>query len=226
MVLMRILKDIFTDPMLGPLLCFKDGTAALFFYNLPRFSVDLDFDLLDAQKEEEVFSRVKKILAHYGTLKEVRNKRYSLFFLLSYENKMKGAQNIKIEINKRQFGSRNEIKSFLGIPMKVMIQEDMAAHKLVAMYERKLQANRDIFDVWFFLHNNWPVNKEIIEERTGLSYKDFLKKCIAMLEAVNKRSILSGVGELLDNKQKYWVKEHLIPETIFLLNLKLENLTS
>ena len=41
-VLIRILKDIFTDPTIGPVLGFKGGTAAYLFYGLNRFSVDLD----------------------------------------------------------------------------------------------------------------------------------------------------------------------------------------
>ena len=54
-VLLRILKDIYTDNSLGPLLGFKGGTATYLFYNLGRFSTDLDFDLLDENKVEEVF---------------------------------------------------------------------------------------------------------------------------------------------------------------------------
>ena len=63
-------------------------------------------------------------------------------------------------------------------------------------------------DVWFFLKNNWPINEKIIEKRTNLSMKQFLKKCINLLEGISDRGILSGVGELLDAKQKMWVKEN------------------
>ena len=42
-----ILKDIYADITINSLLGFKGGTCAYFFYNLPRFSVDLDFDLLE-----------------------------------------------------------------------------------------------------------------------------------------------------------------------------------
>ena len=49
-VLFQILKDIYADTTLSPFLGFKGGTAALMFYGLNRFSVDLDFDLLDETK--------------------------------------------------------------------------------------------------------------------------------------------------------------------------------
>ncbi|MDD3150504.1 MAG: nucleotidyl transferase AbiEii/AbiGii toxin family protein [Candidatus Gastranaerophilales bacterium] len=222
-ILIKILKDIYTDSTIGPILGFKGGTAVYLFYNLNRFSVDLDFDLLDAEKEDYVFEQVKKILENYGTIKEAEKKRFNLFYVMAYDDKVPGAQNIKVEINRREFGSKYEVKSYLGISMKVMVREDMFAHKLCAMYERIGKTNRDIFDVWYFLQNEWPVNKEIVESRTGMKFKEFLQKCIDSLEKITDQNILSGMGELLDNKQKDWVKAKLRTETIFLLKLALDN---
>lgn len=222
-ILIKVLKDIYTDTTVGPVLGFKGGTAVYLFYNLHRFSVDLDFDLLDATKEDYVFERVRAILEAYGTVKEAQKKHSTLLFVLSYENKFPGAQNIKVEINLREFGSKYEVKSYLGIAMKVMVRQDMFAHKLCAMYERMGKTNRDIFDVWYFLRNEWPVNKEIVESRTGMGFKDFLQTCINSLESMGDQNILAGMGELLDAKQKEWAKAKLRAETIFLLKLKLEN---
>ncbi|MBI5222132.1 MAG: nucleotidyl transferase AbiEii/AbiGii toxin family protein [Candidatus Magasanikbacteria bacterium] len=219
-ILIKILKDIYTDSTIGPLLGFKGGTAVYLFYNLNRFSVDLDFDLLNAEKEDYVFERVRKILGNYGTIKEAEKKRFNLFYVLAYDDKIPGAQNIKVEINRREFGSKYEVKSYLGISMKVMVREDMFAHKLCAMYERIGKTSRDIFDVWYFLQNEWPVNKKIVEERTSMSFKEFLRKCINSLENMTDQNILSGMGELLDAKQKDWVRAKLRTETIFLLKLK------
>lgn len=223
-ILLHILKDIYSDQAIGSILGFKGGTAALLFYDLPRFSVDLDFDLLDSKQEEAVFKIVQDILERYGIIKQARKKRYSLFFLLSYENKIHNAYNIKVEINRRNFGSHYAIKSYLGIPMKVMIQQDMVAHKLVAMLERLGSTNRDIFDVWFFLKNNWPINEKIVEKRTNLTLKEFLRKCIAGLESMSDTGILSGLGELLDQQQKIWAKKHLRTEAILLLKMRLESI--
>jgi predicted nucleotidyltransferase component of viral defense system len=221
-ILVRILKNIFAKQDTGPFLGFKGGTAAFLFYGLDRFSVDLDFDLLDEDRKNQIYNSVSGILQDYGRLKDKEEKKHNLFYLLSYNEKIAGAQNVKVEINLRNFGSRYEIKSYIGIPMKVMVKEDMAAHKLCAMSERLGKTNRDIFDVYFFLKNNWPVNKGIVEKRTGLMYKEFLQRSISSLEKATSRNILSGMGELLDNKQKAWVKKNLINETIFLLKLALE----
>ena len=216
-ILISILKDIFANGSLAPLVGFKGGTAAMLFYGLDRFSVDLDFDLLQ-ENEDFVCIQMQRLLESYGSLKHEK-KRFCLFFLLSYTGKLEKDQNIKVEINRRSFGSRYEVKLFMGIPMKVMVQEDMAAHKLVAMYERLAKTNRDMYDVWYFFKHRWPINKQIVEERTGMSYRDFLKKCIESLEKMSDRSILSGLGELLTPKQKVWVKANLRNETIFLLSL-------
>lgn len=221
-ILIHLLKDIFTDATIGPFLGFKGGTAAYLFYELSRFSVDLDFDLLNPAKEHYVFEQLKKILGEYGEVKEAREKRFSLFFLLSYNDKLLNAYNIKVEVNRRDFGSRYEVKSYLGIPMKVMVPEDMVAHKMVAMLERIGKTNRDIFDTWFFLKNNWTINETIIRQRTGLSMVQFLQACIDALESMSNRGILSGIGELLDAKQKAWARGKLRDETVFMLKMRLE----
>lgn len=216
-ILIRILKDMYTDASLGPALGFKGGTAAYMFYGLSRASLDLDFDLIAAPEEEYIFEKVEAIAKRYGTVKDSRRKRFNLFLLISYED---GAPNIKIEVNRRQFGSRYEVKSYFGISMLVMVPEDMFAHKLVAMYERMGKANRDIFDAWFFLQNDWPVNKDIVEKRTGMSFEKFVHSCIEALEKLPERGMLAGMGELLDDKQKAWAKANLRKDTIFLLKLK------
>jgi len=86
--------------------------------------------------------------------------------------------------------------------MLVMVREDMFAHKLIAMYERMGKTNRDIFDVWFFSKNGWPINKKIVEERSKMPFADFLDICVAELEKLSSRSALGGMGELLNEKQK------------------------
>lgn len=219
-ILLRILKDIYSDTKLSSSLGFKGGTAAFLFYDLERFSVDIDLDLLDADKKDYVFKKIKEIAQKYGKLKEAEEKRYTLFYKISYEDDL---MNIKIEINLRDFGSEYEIKQYLGIPMKVMVKKDMFAHKLVAMYQRMGQANRDIYDVWFFLKNDWPINKEIVEDRVSMSFKDFINECIDSLEEMPNRGILNGIGELLDESQKDWARDNLKDEVIFNLKLLLEN---
>ncbi|MDP1764062.1 MAG: nucleotidyl transferase AbiEii/AbiGii toxin family protein [Sediminibacterium sp.] len=66
--LVRILKDIYEDIQLGSLLGFKGGTALMLFYDLPRFSVDLDFHLIQPKKEVIAFERIRSIVLKYGKI--------------------------------------------------------------------------------------------------------------------------------------------------------------
>ena len=220
-ILLQILKDIYSDIEISSALGFKGGTAAYLFYELGRFSVDLDFDLLDESKSDIIFEKLEKILKDYGEIKDAFHKRFTIFFLLSYGKK---DHNIKIEINKRNFDSQYEIKNYLGISIQTMVIEDMVAHKLVALLERKNTANRDIFDIWFMLKNRYELNKKIVEHRTGLKLKEYLNKCIKFLDKYNDKYILQGIGELIDEKQKIWIKNKLKSEVLFLLKVKSQSL--
>lgn len=218
-LMLQILKDVYTDPMIGPFLGFKGGTAAHFFYGLNRSSVDLDFDLLDKTKEQIIFEKIQKIAEKYGKIVDSHIKQFNLIIVIAYDKK---SQNIKIEINRKNSGSRFEIRNFLGISMLVMIQEDMSANKILAMYERMGKTSRDIYDVWFFLKNDWPINKEIVNKRPEMEFRIMLQKCADKLEKMDNRRILEGLGEFLTQSQKDWVRAKLRSETIFLLKARLE----
>lgn len=117
--------------------------------------------------------------------------------------------------------TRYEIKTYLGISMLVMVPEDIFAHKLMAMHERIGKTSRDIYDVWFFLQNRFPVNQEIIQERSKMPFDEFLRRCISQLEKLSNRHILDRVGKFLTPSQKDWAKAKLREDTISLLKLRL-----
>lgn len=219
-ILLQILKDIYSDTSIATHLAFKGGTAAMMFYDLPRHSVDLDFDLLDETKEKEVFEKINKIISNYGKITESYIQKNNLKNVVSYEAK---AQQIKVEVNLRQFGSKYEMKTYLGISMLVMVKEDMFAHKLMAMLERIGKTSRDIFDVQYFAKNNWPINRKIVEERSGVSFKEALEKCITILESIDNKHVLDGIGELISDSQKDSARAKLKTDTIFLLKVMEEN---
>lgn len=218
-IFISILRDIYSDSLLRSILGFKGGTAAMLFYELPRFSVDLDFDLLDPKEKDEAFTRLKEILPQFGTLTQASEKRNTLFFLLVYQ---KGERNLKIEVSKRPSESGFVVRNYLGISMLVMKKEDMAANKLSALLTRKRFATRDLFDLWFFLKNDWQINEKLVEGKTDMSFSDALIKAQDQVKRVKRTELLAGLGDLLDNKQKTWVREKLTDELIFQLKLYLE----
>lgn len=212
--MLQILKDIFSDAELADCLGFKGGTALMFFYDLPRFSVDLDFNLLDPSKEKQVYEKVKSILLKYGKIHDEALKFFGPVFVLDYgQNERK----LKIEISNRQYDNHYEIKNLLGIEMRVLSKPDMFAHKLCALLDRTEITGRDIFDSWFFLNTHTPVNANIVENRMGMPLKDYLQRCIETLEQISDKTIMNGLGELTDGETKKFAKTKLRKETISLL---------
>lgn len=218
-ILVNILKEIYSDPELRNVLGFKGGTAAFLFYGLPRLSVDLDFDILDESRLQIVFERLKKILSNLGDLQEAREKRYTLFFLLSYGQ---GDRKVKVEISKRETISSFEMKNYLGIPVLVVKKEDMIAGKLSALLTRKKFAARDLYDLWFFLKQGWEINEKIVKEKANVSLSQALNKAIKVAREVPKNRVLNGLGELLDTTQKQSIREKLKEDLIFQTRLYLK----
>ncbi|TRZ80898.1 hypothetical protein D4R86_03545 [bacterium] len=210
----RILIEILIDIIkyLNGKVVFKGGTAAMMFYNLSRMSLDLDFDLLEELREEEI-DTLKIILKKHGEVRESRNKRFTLFFLLDYEANY---PNIKIEFNKRIW-KNNSYKTvwFLGVEIKIADKKTMFSNKMVALSERRTLAARDLFDIYHFIKLGYSLNEKLIKERTGKTlkeYLEYLKKFI--IKNYNSKNVLQGLGEILDEGQKSWAKDHLVTETV------------
>ena len=220
LIMGRILRDIYTDTSIAPLLGFMGGTCAYFFYNLPRFSVDLDFDLFstDANGQKYMFEKIKSIIGKYGEIKDSHIKRNTIFMLLSYGDT---DHNIKIEISTRglmpHIKDYYELKEYLGISMLVGKKEYLFAKKLAALTSRSETAMRDIYDIWYFAKNSWDINTEVIKIRTNKTIKEYLADCIAVIERIKDDQILHGLGELLSEKEKILVKNNLRKEVIFML---------
>ena len=214
--LVSVLKDIYADAELATALGFKGGTAHMLFYDLPRFSVDLDFNLLAPEKSKGVYNKIRKILLRYGKIRDEAEKHFGLLIVLDYGEK---ERNLKIEISNREFPDSYETKNYLGIPVKVMVKPDMFAHKLCALLDRNMIANRDVFDVYFFMQQKTPINKNIVEKRMDMEFKEYIDSCITKIEKLPGKSLPNGIGELVDNNLKSFVREQLKEETIQLLKM-------
>lgn len=215
-----ILRNIYMDISIAPLLGFKGGTAAYFFYGLPRFSVDLDFDLLVSSKENQqlVFEKIKTILKQHGQIKDSYIKHFTVFALLFYGDT---DHNIKVEVNTRKLVSsinkQFELKEHLGISILVAKKEYLFASKLIVLTSRSKTAMRDIYDINYFAKNNWDINHDVILEVTGKTTKEYLSDCIAHVETVKDNEILHGLRELVSENEKNWVRNSLKRDAIFQL---------
>ena len=210
-----ILMDISNSPLKN-YIAFKWWTLCFFVYGLDRFSTDLDFDIIKEHKD--IVPLMREILKKYGKIKDEYDKKYTNFFLLDY---WAGDQSIKIELSKRkQPQDRYEIINFFGTNMLAMTKDCIFANKLVATSER--YKNRDLFDIYFFYKNNFPINKELIVQRTGWSYKQLLEKLKQEIpKHYSTNSLLAEMWELVTEKQKHFIKNKLIDAVLGLIDFEL-----
>lgn len=212
----QILSLIFKDKDLCNVIGFKGGTALMFFHNLPRFSTDLDFNLLDVSKQDVVYNKVRQILLRFGTIDDEAKKLYGPILVLNYG---KGERMLKVEISNRQYDNHYETKTLAGTDIRVLTVPDMFAHKLCAMGERL--SPRDVFDVWFFLQQmHASVNENIIKERTGKTVSEYAAWCSQRVRDASPKLLMQGLGEVIDDtRTKNFVKTRLIEETAQALEL-------
>ncbi len=87
------------------------------------------------------------------------------------------------------------------------------------MLDRNELTNRDIFDVHYFMKLRSPVNKFLVESIMQTSWDDYIQKCIQTLEKLSEKGMLNGLGELMDEETKKFVRTKLRSETIDLLRM-------
>ena len=214
--LLQVLKDIYSEPSLASLLGFKGGTALMMFHNLPRFSVDLDFNLLESSKTTSVYENIRTILANHGSIRDEAVKHYGLLLVLNYESENR---NLKVEISTRSYPDEYELCDYLGISMKVMKLEYMFTHKLMAVLDRNSLTSRDIFDCWFYMKQRTALIQPILDARLKDSFEEYMDKCIEVVSGIKQNRILDGIGELLEPQLKNWIKTNLIAEFISLAKM-------
>jgi predicted nucleotidyltransferase component of viral defense system len=206
--LITLFLNILDDRNLSTTLGFKGGTALYLFYDLDRFSTDLDFNMIeDSLDPKEMTLEIEKSLR----LIEYREKRFTHFWLCSYQ---KGQHKIKVEVNKREFSNDSyTIKDFRGYSCRVLDKGSMFAHKLCAITERKVLQNRDLYDSWFMFSNDFPINEKIIEERLDKSVSEYCEDIIELIDTLPDRyNILNGLGSVLSKSKREWVKRDLLKE--------------
>ncbi len=227
-MMLVVLEEISKDSMLANNLGFKGGTACYFLHGLDRFSVDLDFDLLNKEKEAIVKERLLKMLNLHGSVKTKTSIK------VNYSDK---SQSLKIDLSNRY--KNNELNTYKikdiisSLPLKVLQKEDIFAHKLIALIDRssscankdKFIANRDLYDIYFFFKNNWRFNEKIIKKQTGKNAREYLQEVLNFIEKYSdETNVLARLGELVDDEKRQWIKENLKNEVIKKLAIEIESM--
>lgn len=200
---------------------FKGGTAIRFLFGSFRFSEDLDFNSSLGQKTlvstiEAVFEELKKGVAEEITLRKERAILDSIRFRLVFFHRFTTqANSIRIDISTREKSLTREETVLTPFdypisPYPLVIHlgsEEILAEKLRALLIRGKA--RDIFDVWFLLTKNIPVNNKMIVKKMKIYPKkkfDF-QKIIKKIKDFAEEELKQDLSQFLpENYRQFYEK--------------------
>jgi predicted nucleotidyltransferase component of viral defense system len=223
--LFRLLKSILQNPELSSKIAFKGGTYAALRGVLNRFSVDLDFDLIHVKDKEYVNKACLEIIQDLGLEIKDRSKEHLQFFL-RYNAPDNQRNTLKLEIND-QPSKYNKYESIglneINIVCTGHTLDTMFANKLYAAMARhektKRVAGRDFFDIHQFFYQSIPINKDVIEDKTGLSYTKYmmlLKDFV--LKEINNDILVQDLNPLLSQETMKHTLPHIKEEIIMYID--------
>ena len=204
--LLGILELIFSNDSLKDKYVLKGGTALnLFYFQLPRLSVDIDLNYLGIDRETMLSDRKEherilgELLTCNGyTLKRIPSEHAGGKWRLGYKSFTGLTQNIELDLNYMHRIALLPIEKLSSFPLgsfnaehfPVLNIQELAAGKLCALFARCKP--RDLFDAYNLLNNaelDLPV----------------LRRCFVVYAAFNKVdfSEVSGLGELKFDLQQF-----------------------
>lgn len=222
--LLRLLSAIADDRGLAAILRFKGGTCAAMRNFLDRFSVDLDFDLLEKRHIPMAREHLERIFPRLDLVIKDRSKTVPQYFL-HYESGGGRRSTIALDItvpppraNEYETVHLPDIDRF--VPCQTVAT--MVANKLATPVERFEKhgaiAGRDIYDIHHFLLHDLPINDAVIEERTGKTAPEHLGALANFIEThVTQTVIDQDLNTLLLPQHFQKIRRYLKAETLSLL---------
>jgi len=210
-----ILNSIYKHK-LGKYFFFMGGTAMRYFYRMPRFSENLDFNTLNLsyRKFIDVMEAVNKNVSKEGFSATISyNKRNNLFTASLFFNdviKKYGISDkrgmdlmIKVEINKPKWEliTESKVLSMYGYNFTAILMSkgNLLSEKLYALFSRK--RGRDIYDTLFMLKKKFPFNSSVLKANNiRLPVKETL---LSYLRHMDKKEL----KQLADQVKPFLFKE-------------------
>lgn len=192
----HIEKDYFQDLLLYHLykqtnqLVFKGGTALYKFYQLPRFSEDLDFAVLSAEKLEETIRLVVEKIPE-ARLIQLKVLKTSLLAKIRFKGILTAGNTVRLDISTdnpllEKFEIRNYTPVYIDLnpfALRLMSLPEILAEKIHSLAAR--EKARDLYDL-FFLLRFVKLDQSLVQKKLahfGLSWeRTMLLKRIADLE--------------------------------------------
>lgn len=222
MRLLELLKAIHADAFLGKNLTLKGGTAIniIHYKEIPRLSVDLDFDLArNTPKEEmlrvkdEVSVRIRELTASMGYALSDPRPNYVLHQTeLFYQNSTGNRDKIKLDINCLsrchvfepvvQDATNPFIREEV-FPVRMLSEHELFGAKLKALLERNTP--RDIFDAYTLEQKGLYQDEESIR---------LIRKCLAYYLSLSKGIDIEQALAAIKNRPIQDFKKQLFPMLI------------
>jgi hypothetical protein len=203
----------------GGHLAFKGGTALKLFYDLPRYSEDIDYDFLGKISPQQMLAILKSLVAKKKW--EVTDDAVK-FNTILLELRFAGPERnfrVKIEISTREKDLTTTILPLRGVPVLTLEPSFLMTEKLITFVERK--ASRDIFDAWFILNNAYPLDETLLIDTFG-GLTNFFSALLKVTQKADSKKILRDTGKLLNIDQRNWVKTSFLSDFQGLVSRKLK----
>jgi len=207
--LTTLLQNIYSHPFLRGRLVLKGGTALnLFWLDMPRLSLDLDFNYIGSVEKEgmkrerpQVESALERIFDALGLRLQGKRCEYAgTTYNLRYKSALGGEGNLQAEVNwlmRICLLQPEEVeKEFWGRRVKALIlaKEELMAGKMKAFLERG--AGRDLFDLWLLAKGKVTVNENLWRKLT-----------IAFFSTINEKELSEQRGIRLKDLRELSVEE-------------------
>jgi len=230
--LMQLLSAVADNSVLRSNLRFKGGTCALMLGYLDRFSVDLDFDIINESKIKSLRPILEKVFKGEGF--EIRDQSLKVLeFNLKYQALPNERNTLRFDALGTNY--KNNIYENVMLPeinryFGCQTVETMFSHKLMALMERfdrhRTIAGRDIYDIHYFFLTGRNYLPGLIKERTGQTVQNFFLK---LKDFVEKRAtteiLVMDLGYLLPADKMRFVKKNLLLETIMFINDEIKRIS-
>jgi len=191
----------------GPVLAFKGGTALKLFFDLPRYSEDLDYDGLPGAGPEQLMEGLNGLARRLGwEITDAAVKRRTVLFEMRFAGPQRNFH-LKVEVSTRKPLVPTAVMSLRGVPVTTLAPARLMTEKLIAFADRR--AGRDVFDAWFILSNGFGLEDELVTTRFG-GYRELYETVLAALDQAEPRKVLRDTGKLLGPDHRNWVSGSFI----------------
>lgn len=205
----------------GPHIAFKGGTALKLFYDLPRYSEDIDYDSTGKLSPQNLMEIIKTVPAKKKWEVTDEAVKYNTILV---ELRFHGPERnfrLKIEISTREKELKTTILSLRGVPVISLEQSFLMTEKLITFVDR--QAGRDYFDAWFILNNAFPLDERLILQKFS-DIAQFYQRLLDIINKADSKKIHRDTGKLLSLDHRNWMKTSFLPDFERLVNARLRAL--